>query len=339
MRIAVTGATGNVGTALLRALGREPWVEEVVAIARRATDELPSSKARSVAADVAQDDLVPVLRGCDAVVHLAWLIQPMRDREVLRRVNVEGTHRVLRAAAEAGVEVVVHQSSVGAYSPAEPGTRVGEDHPTEGVPTCSYSVDKSACERLVDRFTADHPEIRVARLRPSIITQSRAATQQVDYFLGGRVPGVAKLIGRGIPPAVLPFPKGLVIQMVHADDVAAAFVRVLRDEGARGAYNVASEPELGARAFGRALNAVPVPVPAAVARAATDAAYRLHVIPTEPGWLDMGIGTPLLDTSRIRRELGWEPTVGGDEALEEVLAGLRAGSKGATPPLQVPSDA
>src|SRR5919112_110276 len=115
MRIAVTGATGNVGSALLRALDREPWADEVVAIARRSTGALPA-KARSVAADVAEDDLVPVLRGCDAVVHLAWLIQPMRDREVLRRVNVHGTEQVLRSAARAGVTTVVHMSSVGAYS-------------------------------------------------------------------------------------------------------------------------------------------------------------------------------------------------------------------------------
>jgi UDP-glucose 4-epimerase len=282
---------------------------------------------------------VPLLRGCDAVVHLAWLIQPMRDREVLRRVNVHGTENVLRAAGQAGVSTVVHMSSVGAYSAAKPGRRVREDWPTQGIETCSYSVDKAACERLADRFEAEHPDVRVARLRPAIITQAGAASQQVDYFLGGRVPGVARLIGRGIPPAVLPWPSGLVIQMVHADDVAQAFVHVLRDDGARGAYNVASEPELGARAFGRALNAVPVPVPAAAARAAVDAAYRLHVVPTEPGWLDMGIGTPLLDTDRIRTELGWEPTRPADEALDEVLAGVRAGSAGPTPPLQVPSDA
>jgi UDP-glucose 4-epimerase len=338
MRIAITGATGNVGTALVRALGAEPAVEEVVGIARRATDALPSAKARSVACDVVDGPLERHLAGCDAVVHLAWQIQPMRDRERLRTVNVDGTARVLEAAVAAGVGTVVHASSVGAYSPVAPGVRKDESWATDGIPSSQYSVDKAACERLLDAFETEHPEVRVARLRPAIVLQRQAASEQVDIFAGrGVVPGF--LVGRGLPPGILPLPPGLLLQVVHADDLADAYRRVLVSEDARGAFNVAAEPPLGPRRLARAVNAVPVPVPAPAVRAVVDLTYRLRLQPTEPGWFDMGMQSPLMDTSRIREELGWVPARSGARAFDELLEGVRAGAHGETPPLRAASGA
>ncbi|NMB22175.1 MAG: NAD(P)H-binding protein, partial [Corynebacterium sp.] len=129
MRIAVVGATGNTGTAVLRALHRHPEITEVVSIARRLPDtEIEpydqcewlsiDIAAASTEADAAKS-LTDAFRGCDAVIHLAWMIQPNDRRELLERVNVEGARRVTRAVAEAGVEHLVVASSVGVYSPDE----------------------------------------------------------------------------------------------------------------------------------------------------------------------------------------------------------------------------
>src|SRR5919204_144583 len=98
MRIAVTGASGNVGTSVLRALGDDSQVEEIVGLARR-RPELPTPKVRWVAADVVADELVEHFHGAQAVIHLAWLIQPSRDRSMTRAANVDGSARVFRAAA------------------------------------------------------------------------------------------------------------------------------------------------------------------------------------------------------------------------------------------------
>lgn len=338
MRIAVTGATGNVGTALLRALAERDEVREVVGFAKRATAELPSPRMRIVAADISRDDLTGHLDGVDALVHLAWGIHPMRDRARLRAVNVEGSAKVFAAAAAAGVRTVVHASSVGAYSPAaHAGQRIGETYPTGGIPTSPYSVDKAAVERLLDGFEAEHPDIRVARLRPALIFQREAAHEQVGYFAGGRPPGISRLIGRGLPP-VLPLPPALRLQAVHADDVADAYVRAVLSPDARGAFNVGTDPVLGPKELGRVLHALPVPVPAAVVRALVATTFRLHLQPTEAGWFDLGMRSPLLDSSRIRDELGWRPVRAGDAVLAELLAGVRAGAQGPTPPLQDPSD-
>src|SRR3954462_3240237 len=72
MRVVVTGATGNVGTALLTRLAEDDAVHEIVGISRRPTNwSVP--KTTFVSVDVATDDLEGPLEGADAVVHLAWI--------------------------------------------------------------------------------------------------------------------------------------------------------------------------------------------------------------------------------------------------------------------------
>src|SRR5829696_10238292 len=116
VRVAVTGASGNVGTSLLESLGREPVIDSVLGLARRApTIDLP--KVQWASAAVTAADLAPLLDGADALVHLAWTIQPARRPDLLHAVNVVGTRRVLAAALGARVPRVVYASSVGAYSP------------------------------------------------------------------------------------------------------------------------------------------------------------------------------------------------------------------------------
>jgi UDP-glucose 4-epimerase len=59
----------------------------------------------------------------------------------------------------------------------------------------------------------------------------------------------------------------------------------------------------------------------------------MHLQPSPPGWLDLGRGVPLMSCERARRELGWEPQVSSLDALLELLAGIREGAGGSTPPL------
>jgi UDP-glucose 4-epimerase len=143
MRVVVTGATGNVGVAVVRALAGAPQVNTVVGLARRTPDRQEPG-VEWVACDIVTDDLSAAFRGADAVVHLAWLIQPSRDLRRLWQVNVEGTVRVLDAVERAGVPSLVYASSVGAYSPGHPdGTPVDESWPTHGIATSAYSREKA----------------------------------------------------------------------------------------------------------------------------------------------------------------------------------------------------
>jgi nucleoside-diphosphate-sugar epimerase len=335
--VAVTGASGNVGTALLRRLTGS-GAAEVRALARRQPpDVAPYDEVRWHLADLgeaaSEHVLAEFLDGADAVVHLAWALQPGRHPEALRRVNVEGTRRVVRAAVAAGVEHVVHMSSLGAYAPGASGTQVTEDWPTTGIPTSQYSRDKAEAERAVRELLGRHPEVVGSVVRPTLILQPEAASEIGRYFLGPLLLGA----GRLLPPALarlLPLPlPGLAVSFIHADDVADALERIL-DRRASGAFNLAADPLMDGDAIAKALGTVRVPVPATALRTALSAAFHARLVPTEPGWLDLGLHAPALDSTRARTLLDWTPFHRGDEVLAQFVAALGRGDGGPGPLLE-----
>ncbi|MHA7261661.1 NAD-dependent epimerase/dehydratase family protein [Arthrobacter sp. TMN-37] len=337
MRIAVIGATGNVGTAVLRRLHRAASDRaaagnsdpvSIVGIARRRPDDSvpPYRGVEWHTLDVGTEEgsgrLAGALDGVDAVIHLAWAIQPNRNEALLHRTNVLGTENALRAAGEAGVRQFVCASSVGAYSPADKSVRRDESWPTGGITTSHYSRHKAEQERLLDRFELNFPEIPVARLRPGLIFQSGAGSEIGRYFLGPLIPKV--FLGRVAPP-VVPIPDRLVFQAVHADDVADAYWRVV-ERRASGAFNIAAEPELTPARVGGLLGARRVlNIPVAVLRAAVGVSWSLGVQRTDAGWVDMAAQAPVMSTDRAAALLGWRAGHSSVEAMASVLAGMRSG--------------
>lgn len=328
MRVVVLGATGNVGTSLLRALAEEPAVESVLGVARR-RPVLRSPKTEWATADIGSADLVPLFRGADAVVHLAWLIQPARDRAATRRTNVYGSARVFRAVADAGVPALVYASSVGAYSPGPKDRPVDESWPTEGIVSSFYARHKAEVERMLDRFEREHPEVRSVRLRPGLVFKRDAASGIRRLFAGPFLP--SPLVRPGLIPAVPDLPR-LRFQAVHSADVGEAYRRTITTD-VRGAFNVAAEPVLDPSELGRLLGARTVPVPRGGLRAAVSASFALRLQPTSAGWLDMALAVPIMDTTRARRELEWAPERSAGDALLDLLDGMRDGAGIDTPPL------
>ena len=329
MRVVVVGASGNVGTSLLRALAGEPAVDSVLGLARR-LPEAGFAKTEWRQADIARTPLRPLFQGADAVVHLAWLIQPGRDKATLRAVNVDGSARVFRAVAAAGVKTLVYASSVGAYAPGPKDRRVDESWPTTGIESSFYSRHKAEVERLLDRFEEESPATRVVRLRPGLIFKRNAASGIRRLFAGPLLP--SPLVRTGLIPVVPRHPR-LVFQTVHSHDVGEAYRLALTGDAA-GPFNVATEPVLDPDELGRILGARTVPVHAGLLRAGAAASYKLRLQPSEPGWLDMGLAVPLMDVTRAREELGWKPRHSASDALLELIEGMREGAGAGTPPLE-----
>jgi UDP-glucose 4-epimerase len=329
MRIVVVGATGNVGTSVLRVLVDDDRVASVLGIARRLPG-LVIDKVTWARADAAADDLTGHLTGADAVVHLAWAIQPSRDLARLRRTNVDGSRRVFAAAAAAGVPALVYASSVGAYSEGPKHDRVDETWPTDGVPTSFYSRHKAEVEHILDDFERDNPDVRVVRLRPGLTFKREAATGVRRLFMGPFVPRF--LVRSAFVPAV-PGTEELRFQAVHSSDVADAYLRAVTT-AARGAFNVAADPVIGPEELASVFDAPALPLPPRVLRLAAAATWRLRLQPSPEGWVDMGCRAPIMDTSRARGELGWVPKYSSIEALGELLSGLQAGAGYPTPPLE-----
>ena len=332
MKVVVTGATGNVGTSTVQALGESPQIDDIVGLARRKPTWSPP-KTSWVEADVLTADLAAIFEGADAVIHLAWAIQPSRDAVTLERINVGGSRRVFEAVAAAGVPKLVHASSVGAYSRGPKDREVDEGWPVEGTPTSFYSRHKVAVERELDRFEAANPETRVVRLRPALIFKDEAANEIRRLFVGPFLPNF--LLRLKFVPA-LPRVDRLRFQAVHSEDVGRAYLRAALAD-VDGAFNIAAEPPLSPEEMAERIGVRSFPVRARVVRRLADLSWKARLQPTPPGWLDMALNVPLMSSERARKELGWEPRHSGIDALEELLAGMRGGHGAATPPLEADS--
>ena len=328
LRVVVLGATGNAGTTVVDALAADPRVGSIVGVARR-RPRVGAAKVEWRTANIVDADLVSLFRGADAVVHLAWLIQPSRREPVLRAVNVDGSRRVFEAVAAAGVPALVYASSVGAYSRGPKDRAVDESWPTAGIETSFYSRHKSEVEAELDRFQTRNPGIRVARLRPGLIFRREAATGIRRLFLGPLFPGGAAR--PGLLP-VVPDLERLRFQAVHSEDVGEAYRLAVVGE-ASGAFNVAAEPVIDPAVLAELLDARRLRLAAGVLRGAAAVSWRLRLQPTPPGWVDMALGVPIMDIGRARDELGWSPRHTATEALTELLEGLRDGAGYPTPPL------
>jgi nucleoside-diphosphate-sugar epimerase len=336
MRIAITGATGNVGTALLRRLAAEPDIE-VLGIVRRLPQPGAGAPYEGVewrSADLGDSgcvsSLVEWFTGVDAVVHLAWQVQPTRRPNRLRRTNVTGTRHVVRAMQEAGIRKLVYASSVGAYAPGPKDDRVNENWSTTGIGTSGYSVEKAAVEALLDGAEREHPELKVIRLRTALVFQRDAGAQLARYFLGRLAP-LSVLRRRRLP--VLPRNRRLRGQAVHADDAAEAYLCALRSDRV-GAFNIAAEPVLDARLIAEELGGSTVPVPLSALRFMAKLAWDAGLVPTEPGWLDLTVSVPLVDCSRAEKELGWRPSRDARTAVRDLFSGIVAGAGTSSVPLR-----
>ncbi|TFV56125.1 NAD-dependent epimerase/dehydratase family protein [Mycobacterium sp. PS03-16] len=330
-RIVVTGASGNVGTGVLRALAAQLPDAEVVGVCRRPpTHGEVYARVRWHAVDLsspaAATELAPALAGADVVVHLALAIQPVADEDYLYRANVLGTQALLDAMVAAGVGHLVYASSLGIYAPGPAPGPVKEDWPDTGQATSTYSRHKVQVERMLDRFVADRPDVVVGRFRPTVVVQRQAAWMIKALYLGPLVPRAAlRALRRRLVP-VVPLPQGLALQFVHADDVGDAVVKLITRRVA-GSFNIAADV-LDAQALAALVGGRPVGVSRRAFRSAVSALYRMRLLALTPGWYDVATATPVMDTTKARRDLGWIPARSSTESARELIEGLAEGTVG-----------
>jgi UDP-glucose 4-epimerase len=329
-RVVVTGASGNVGTGVLRALTRHLPDAEVIGVCRRPPSRgALYERVRWHAVDLSAPDaalrLAPAMRGTDVVIHLALSIQPVRDREYLYRANVLGTQAVLDAMTAVGISQLVYASSLGVYAPNS-GAPVSEAWSTAGQPSSTYSQHKVMVEHLLDRFERAHPNVVVARFRPTVVVQREAASMIRSLYLGPLVPRAAFGILRRRALPVLPLPAHLALQFVHADDVGDAVVLMMR-ACARGSFNIAADI-LDSAGLAALTGARPVAVNPRAMRLAVTALSGLRLVALTGGWYDVATNSPLMDTTRAHEELGWSPTWSSTASARELIDGLADGVVG-----------
>jgi UDP-glucose 4-epimerase len=325
MRVVVVGATGNVGTALLRRLAGEPEIREITGIARRVPTlraghpyTIANWRSIDIGADDARERLTQAFTGADAVVSLAWAIAPSHQTKQLERINVGGNQAVIDAVRAAQVPHYIYASSVGAYAPGPLDHRpVDESWPATGIEGSDYSEQKAQVERILGEAGALPDAPLITRVRSALVFQRDAGSEIHRYFLGHLFPAAVLRL----PIPVVPVPADWRIQVVHADDEADAYARMLlRRVG--GAFNIATDPVLAPEDVARLLRGRQISAPTRLLYEGARFTWHARLQPTSHGWIKMAAQVPVLDSSRARTELGWMPRRDAYATFRELMRGI-----------------
>jgi nucleoside-diphosphate-sugar epimerase len=324
LTVAVTGPTGTFGSGLIPLLQDDSRIGRIIGIARRPFDpaERGWTKMEYRQGDVRDPQaLRAAFDGADVVVHLAFLITGNAARETTRSINVDGTLNAFRAAAAAQARRFVYASSVAAYGfHADNPELIDEEWPTRRAARLFYAQEKAELEQLLDEEAGKHPDLALFLLRPPIVLGPNVVGGK-DVLPGPFAPLGRKLFERPrrLPVPVLMFVPTMPMQFIHEEDVGRALVQCIVAAGPPGAYNIAGDGVLTAADVAREFGALPIPLPAAPAQAAARAFARLPFLPPVAEWVEAAGRPAIMDTTKAREQLGWQPRYSGLEALRDTL--------------------
>lgn len=312
MRVAITGAAGYLGKQIISKLVDDATIKTIVAVDRVEFPQ-PHKKIKSVVCDVTDKNIVHDFKGCDVVVHLAFVIGDSTNRPALYRVNVDGSKNVFDASAKAGVKHLVVASSIAAYGyyPDNPDV-MDEKSPLRGNPDNAYSDTKRLVEILLDDFEKRHPKIYVIRFRPGVILGPNTknnfrALLSLPVWLDfeGDGPGFYSRTA-----------------VVHENDLVDAFVLGIKSKKS-GAYNLAVEPFVTREEILKITRQVPVKIPAKLVGKVLDALFNFKISSSPAS--DLYYMTRPIPASgkKAVRELGWRPKYSGLDAVEQLIDAIQ----------------
>lgn len=259
------------------------------------------------------DGLAPAFAGADAVIHLAARNHVLRERSKdplseYRKVNVEGTRNVLRAASAAGVKTFLHMSSVKAMGE---GSEKVLDESDECQPSTPYGISKLESEEVV-RAEVDGTGMSTVIFRLPMV-----------YGPGnkGNLPRMIRWADHGLPfPLVQP---DNLRSMVYVGNVVAAVKVVLGAHPARGAaprtYIIKDDADWSTRmiysSICREMGRIPrfLPVPFALGRVAGAISEDFRKVTS----------SFRVSSAKIREEIGFVPPVSGDEGIARTVRWYR----------------
>jgi nucleoside-diphosphate-sugar epimerase len=309
--IAITGVGGLLGRALLRGLTDVAGIDRLVALdvvdPRLGTEVALTGggpRVETKVLDVRDPAMRGALDGVDVLVHLAFQMDPIRDLDEMRSINVDGTRNVLESARAAGVGRVVYLSSVVAYG-AHPDNEVPltESSPLRGMPGFPYAEHKRDVEAWLWPWHA-------AGEGPSLTVLRSAAVMG---------PGVQNFLTRLLELPVLPVVDGRLppLQFVHLDDVVGAIVHAIEHD-LDGVFNVAPDGWLEHDRLVGLVARGTVEVSARSLTTLVERSLRLGIGELPPAIVELFRHPWVLSNERLR-STGWEPRSTNEEALLEAV--------------------
>ncbi|MFF2106774.1 NAD-dependent epimerase/dehydratase family protein [Rhodococcus koreensis] len=302
MKVAVTGATSDFGAAILPVLLDDPDIDTVIGLGRR---ELPIEhpKLEFVRMDIRDPGIEEVFRGCEAVVHLAFVVEEIRDKAATHDINLRGSRNVIDSAYRAGVLRVVIASSINAYGPELRPKPVNEDVYPAGDPDRYYFHDKAEVEHYAEWWLRRHPgEMAISMLRPTYIIGPDFSNDGIDQLTG--------------PVGAFPRADDAAYQFLHQRDMADAFHRAVKQDLV-GPFNLGPRDWVGVRELAAMQGQRMFDVPERPAVVAANVAFRLGLTAFSGQWVTAG--ETVVDSTRLTEATGWAPTLTARESAAVMI--------------------
>lgn len=309
MRYVITGGSGYLGSRLVEKLAEQDETERIVLTdirPPRATH--PKTEYREL--DIRSPEMTSLLEAekPDALVHLAFILNPIHDEALMYDIDVNGTQNALEAAERAGVSQVLVASSATAYGawPDNP-VPIPEEQPVRGTPEFPYARDKAEIDRMTQLWAAQHPDRVVTIVRPAMVYGPAVDNYLVRTW--ERFPFFPLLNGDNPP-----------VQFVHEDDVVDALTGLI-DQRKPGAFNIGGDGALTWGACAEMVGLRARPVRAKTMRTVMKAlwAVRFPRVETPPGNADFIRYPWVIANEKLKREIGWQPKYDSREAFETAI--------------------
>jgi UDP-glucose 4-epimerase len=321
VRYVITGGSGYIGTRLVARLGARAETERIViSDVRPPRTFRPKTEFKCLDVRDRQGtralvrDVQP-----DVLVHLAFVLNPIHDEQLMYDVDVGGTQNVLEAASEAGTQQVLAASSAVAYGAfADNPEPLTEDDPVRGVAGFSYARDKTESDRICQLWGASHPDRVMTIVRPCIVLGP-----SVDNYL------VRLWSKQPFQPDVGNLDNH--IQFVHEDDVVDAVSGLLIGRHA-GQFNLAPDGLMTLRECAELLETPVRKMPVRLYRAIGRVFWRLRLSEAPPGQIDFALYPWIVSNEKVKSTLGWTPKHTSRETFEITMR-----AQGKLPPADVPA--
>ena len=293
--VAITGASGYIGSRLLRRLEDEEGIRKLVAIDIHSPTE-PIHNMAAYRMDVAEPiDSALLAHRVTTLVHLAFITQPGRNRrEVnsIRQTNLDTLRSVLESCVRAGVNHVVYLSSYTVYGahPDNP-IPITDSAPLRPLPDFAYGYDKYLSEQILQEFQEQHPDIAVTILRSCVVLGPSANNYVAKAFFRPWLLGV----WNHNPP----------MQFVYEDDLARVLTIVVQQRLA-GVFNVAGDGVVFYREMAEMMGSRLVVLPAFLAVSLTQLTWNLRIQVDSPGTGMALVKYPIvLSTGKLHEVTGY----------------------------------
>jgi len=319
--IVITGAGGYIGQRLIKDLEAQDWCTEILGIDIR-EPRVTSNKLIFKNIDIRDHRIMDILRShnVDTLVHLAFIVDPMHDEKKMYDINVNGTLNILKICDELKIGHIIVASSGTAYGawPDNPEPLKEDDPIRVFPPRFSYAHHKGLMEQHCADFIEKHPDVIFNIVRPCVV-------------YGPNTDNYLSRVFNNMPLIALPDGCNPNFQYIHEDDLARLF-SLLIEKKIPGPFNAAGDGVMNLSEGGALIGKRSMKIPRGLLYFLFWILWRLHikVVEAPPGLIDYIMYPWVLDTTRAKKLLGWQPEYSTKDTFRIMLEthGYQLGGRG-----------